>query len=141
MVVQLLNYLVQGELVFVTSRTVKDVTVEEASTAIAGFTIGNDLTCRKHQMPEEGGGQFFFAKAFDKFAPMGPVLVSPEVLLSQEEVRIVTRVNGEVRQDADHKVDAVWSCAEVLSFMSNGTWTDPRTTTRRRWSANHANCQ
>ncbi|KAH7118051.1 fumarylacetoacetate hydrolase family protein [Dactylonectria estremocensis] len=111
----------EGELVFVSSREVKDVTVEEASNAIAGFTIGNDLSCRKFQMPGEGGGQFFFAKAFDKFAPMGPVLVSPDLFRGPENGRITTSVNGELLQDAHHKTDAIWSCAEILSFMSNGT--------------------
>src|SRR5687768_11137874 len=59
---------VQGELVFVTSREAKDVSVADAKEYILGYTIGNDISCRMYQLPKYSAGQFFFAKAFDKFA-------------------------------------------------------------------------
>ena len=61
----------KGELVFVTSKVAKDVSVADAKDFILGYTIGNDLTSRLHQDPKRGGGQFTYAKAFDKFAPLG----------------------------------------------------------------------
>ncbi|KAJ3454798.1 hypothetical protein MRS44_013398 [Fusarium solani] len=60
----------EGELVFVTSRDCRDVGPDEAESYILGYTIGNDISCRLFQLPEKSGGQFFFAEAFDKFAPI-----------------------------------------------------------------------
>jgi len=108
----------QGELVFVTSKECRDVSPEEAESYILGYTAGNDLTCRLFQMPQQNGGQFFYAKAFDKFAPMGPVLVSPAVFQYGKGIRLITRVDGEVMQEVDILKDVVFSPAKILSFMS-----------------------
>ncbi|KIW92097.1 uncharacterized protein Z519_07081 [Cladophialophora bantiana CBS 173.52] len=111
----------EGELVFVTSKECRDISPEEAESYILGYTIGNDLSCRVFQLPAQNGGQFFYAKAFDKFAPIGPVLISPEIFQQNKEVKIVTKINGEVMQDGDIKKDMVFSPAQVLSFMSQST--------------------
>ena len=103
-----------------TSRECRDITPEEASSYILGYTVGNDLSCRIFQLPEQAGGQFFFAKAFDKFAPIGPVLVAPEVFAKGEGLRLVTRLNGEVMQDGDISNDMIWKPAKILSWMSQG---------------------
>ncbi|PLB36083.1 fumarylacetoacetate hydrolase family protein [Aspergillus candidus] len=112
----------EGELVFVTSRDCRDITPEEASEFILGYTIGNDLSCRFFQLPEQSGGQFFYAKAFDKFAPIGPVLASPRTFLKQRLfASLVTRVNGEVKQDTVIEKDMIFPPERVLSWMSKST--------------------
>ncbi|KAI0484127.1 fumarylacetoacetate hydrolase family protein [Xylariaceae sp. FL0804] len=121
----------EGELVFVTSRTCKDVSEAEAESAILGYTCGNDLSCRLFQLPSQGGGQFFYAKAFDHFAPLGPTLVSREAFSplgsggggggGGDGMKLTLRVNGEIRQVADFQKDMVFRPAKVLSFMSQGT--------------------
>lgn len=104
---------------FVTSRECRNLSPEEASSYILGYTVGNDLSCRFFQLPEQSGGQFFYAKAFDKFAPVGPVLVNPSVLMeSKEPVRLITRINGEVKQNTIIKKDIIFEPARVLSWMS-----------------------
>ncbi|KAB5554728.1 hypothetical protein GE09DRAFT_1122181 [Coniochaeta sp. 2T2.1] len=115
----LLDY--EGELVFVTSEDCRDVTVKEAKDYILGYTVGNDLSCRLFQLPKNSAGQFFFAKAFDKFAPIGPVLISPELFHNDPSPQITTRVNGEVRQKADFNHDMIFSPENILSHMSQGT--------------------
>ncbi|KAJ5391993.1 hypothetical protein N7509_007483 [Penicillium cosmopolitanum] len=112
----------EGELVFVTSRECRDITSEQASEYILGYTIGNDLSCRFFQLPEQSGGQFFYAKAFDKFAPVGPVLVSPSVFAKERtSATLVTRVNGKVKQDTVIEKDMIYSPERVLSWMSQST--------------------
>lgn len=110
----------QGELVFVTSKECKDVSPEDAKDYILGYTLGNDLSCRLFQLPQNSGGQFFYAKAFDKFAPIGPSLVSPELFESSPSLEITTKVNGQVRQRADIKTDMIFSPETILSHMSQG---------------------
>ena len=112
----------EGELVFVTSETVRDMSPEQASDYILGYTVGNDLSCRLQQMQEMCGGQFFYSKAFDKFAPIGPVLESAASFGAKgKSLRLVTRVNGEAMQDAEYQSDMIWTPAELLSRMSQGT--------------------
>ncbi|KAF3396736.1 Fumarylacetoacetate hydrolase domain-containing protein 2 [Talaromyces pinophilus] len=111
----------EGELVFVTSKECRDVTPEEANSYILGYTIGNDLSCRVFQMPEQNGGQFFYAKAFDKFAPIGPVLVNSAIYRNGDGARLTTRVNGEVMQSVEIKKDVIFSPSQILSFISQST--------------------
>ncbi|PMD46939.1 fumarylacetoacetate hydrolase family protein [Hyaloscypha variabilis F] len=113
----------EAELVFITSRNCKDISPSEASDYILGYTAGNDLSCRLHQLPSQAGGQFFFAKAFDKFAPIGPVLVSPSVFASITNPKLIARVNGKVRQEVTLGAggDMIFMPAEILSRMSQGT--------------------
>lgn len=109
----------KGELVFVTARECRDVTPEEASSCILGYTIGNDLSCRFFQLPEQTGGQFFYAKAFDKFAPIGPALIHDNVFTKfKKTARLMTRINGEVKQDTRIEDDMIYDPAKVLSWMS-----------------------
>ncbi|OJJ36345.1 hypothetical protein ASPWEDRAFT_37912 [Aspergillus wentii DTO 134E9] len=114
----LLDY--EGELVFVTSKECRDVSPKDAKEYILGYTVGNDLSCRMFQLQQNSGGQFFFAKAFDNFAPIGPTLISPE-LFDSGTFKVVTKVNGEVRQAADLKKDMIFSPEQILSHMSQGT--------------------
>ena len=115
----------EAEFVFITSRVCKDITPEQASEYILGYTAGNDLSCRLHQMPDQAGGQFFFAKAFDKFAPIGPVLVSPNIFATIDNPRLIARVNGKVRQEVPINLggdgDMIFSPEQILSRMSQGT--------------------
>ncbi|KAH8700987.1 fumarylacetoacetate hydrolase family protein [Talaromyces proteolyticus] len=111
----------EGELVFVTSRECRDISIDEAEACILGYTVGNDLSCRFFQLPAQNGGQFYYAKAFDKFAPIGPVLVSPEQFNSGKKTKLTTRVNGQVMQNVEIQKDRIFSPAQVLSFMSQST--------------------
>ncbi|KAJ5535561.1 hypothetical protein N7513_008747 [Penicillium frequentans] len=112
----------EGELVFVTSRECRDITPDQATEYILGYTIGNDLSCRFFQLPEQSGGQFFYAKAFDKFAPVGPVLVSPSVFAKERaSATLVTRVNGKVKQDTVIEKDMIYAPERILSWMSQST--------------------
>ncbi|KFZ03500.1 hypothetical protein V502_10899 [Pseudogymnoascus sp. VKM F-4520 (FW-2644)] len=115
----LLDY--EGELVFITSKDCRDVSPKDAKNFILGYTIGNDLSCRLFQLQKNCGGQFFFAKAFDRFAPIGPTLISPELFEKGTCFNVVTRVNGDVRQTADLQKDMIFPPEKILSHMSQGT--------------------
>ncbi|OHW99508.1 protein yisk, partial [Colletotrichum incanum] len=110
-----------GELVFVTSKDAKNVSVSEAKDYILGYTVGNDLTYRIYQLPRYSAGQLFFAKAFDKCARIGPTLISPAVFGDGSSFNVVTKVNGEVRQTAEFTKDMVFNPEQILSHMSQGT--------------------
>ena len=60
----------------------------------AGFVCVNDVTVRDLQAKD---GQWTRAKGFDTFCPVGPRIVAG---LDPRDLRLITRVNGAVRQDA-----------------------------------------
>ncbi|KAJ0134109.1 hypothetical protein HZ326_22839 [Fusarium oxysporum f. sp. albedinis] len=111
----------EGELVFVTSKQCRDISPKEAKDYILGYTVGNDISCRMYQLPKHSAGQFFFAKAFDKFAPIGPALISPAIFGDGSGFSVEAKANGEVRQVAEFKKDMVFSPEQILSHMSQGT--------------------
>ena len=87
-----LNY--EGELGIVIGKPAKNVSVEDASQYISGYTCANDVTARDLQRAD---GQWTRAKSFDTFCPLGPVIVSE---VAATNLKIVTRVNGETKQNS-----------------------------------------
>ncbi|QRG66100.1 fumarylacetoacetate hydrolase family protein [Brevibacillus choshinensis] len=84
----------EGELAVVIKKEAKQVRAQDADDYILGFTCAIDVTARDLQMSD---GQWTRAKGFDTFCPLGPAIAAK---LDYNDLRIVTRVNGEVRQDA-----------------------------------------
>ncbi|BEI83396.1 hypothetical protein CcaverHIS002_0312640 [Cutaneotrichosporon cavernicola] len=113
----------EGELCVVIGRDAKDVSKEDALSYVAGYTAGDDVSTRKWQrLKERAGGvpQWCFSKGFDNFAPLGPVLVSPELIANPAALRLKTSVNGELRQDTS-VADLVFDVPTIISFLSQGT--------------------
>ncbi|KAL9553655.1 hypothetical protein MBANPS3_003188 [Mucor bainieri] len=113
----------EGELTIVIGKTGKDIPISEVSEYIAGYTVGNDVSNRLWQRdPKHAGGvpQWCFSKGFDKFAPIGPVVVSNTLLGDRPALDLQTRVNGEVRQSTNTS-DLLFHVPEIVSFISQGT--------------------
>lgn len=70
------------ELAVVLKEACRDVTEEEALSYVGGYTCANDISARRWQ-GKKGGGQWCRAKTFDTFCPLGPVLMTPEVILTR----------------------------------------------------------
>ena len=117
----------EGELAVVIGRRCKNVGVAEALSAVLGYTCANDVSARDWQKrPELGGGQWCRGKSFDTFCPLGPVLATPAAIPDPNDLRLTTRVNGELRQDASTS-DMIFSVAELIAFLSGSTTLEPGT--------------
>jgi len=103
----------------------KDVSVEDALGCVAGYTVGNDVSGREWQL-DKGGGQWCFGKSFDTFTPLGPVLVTPAAIPDPQQLQVKTTIDGELMQDS-HTSDMVFSVAEIIAFLSQGTTLLPGT--------------
>ncbi len=100
-----------------------NISEEEAISYVAGYASSNDVSARTWQRdPAYAGGipQWSYAKSFDTFAPLGPMLVSPSVVGAADNLRLRTLVNGEVRQDSNTS-DLLFNVAAVISFLSQGS--------------------
>lgn len=104
-------------------KTGKNIPKENALDYVAGYVVSNDVSARTWQRdPAYAGGvpQWCFSKGFDKFAPLGPMIVSPSVLGEANNLRLQTFVNGEARQDSNTE-DLLFPVKEIISFLSQGT--------------------
>lgn len=113
------------ELAVVIKETCKNVSVEEALQFVGGYTCANDISARRWQ-GKRGGGQWSRAKSFDTFCPLGPVLVTPEIIPDPQRLTLSTILNGKCMQKSS-TADMIFSVAELISQISQDT-TIPRGT-------------
>lgn len=92
----------EGEFAIVVGREAKNLTLDNAMEHVFGFTIVFDVSDRAAQMPENGryARDWFAGKSMDNAAPMGPWVVPKEFLPNYADLRLTTRVNGELMQDS-----------------------------------------
>lgn len=103
----------EAELALIIGEKLKGADEATAARAIWGLTCFNDVTARDVQKREI---QHTRAKGYDTFACAGPWAVTG---LSPLDLRIVCRVNGQVRQDS-RTSDMIFSPARLVSFISLG---------------------
>jgi 2-keto-4-pentenoate hydratase/2-oxohepta-3-ene-1,7-dioic acid hydratase in catechol pathway len=110
----------EGELTVIIGRDAKNVSEAEALDYVLGYTAGNDVSARNFQLPDTSGGQFCYAKSFDHFAPIGHAVVSAREIADPQNLRLVTRVNGVVKQETS-TADMIWTVRQIISHLSRGT--------------------
>lgn len=81
----------------------------EAWDYVFGYTIAQDLSARDWQK-KLNGGQFLLGKAMDTFCPLGPAVVTKESISNVYDLKLKTKVNGEIKQQSNtgdiiHKID------------------------------------
>lgn len=108
----------EGELAVIVGRDCRDVPEDRALAFVGGYAAANDVSARWWQR-EGGGGQFCRGKGFDTFCPIGPVAPAAQVP-DPQALRVVTRLNGQVMQDAPTSL-MIHSVARIVSELSRGT--------------------
>jgi 2-keto-4-pentenoate hydratase/2-oxohepta-3-ene-1,7-dioic acid hydratase in catechol pathway len=102
----------EGELAVVIGKLARNVSAEDASSVILGYTVANDVTARDLQRSD---GQWTRSKGYDTFCPLGPAIATEFDPL--EGMRITTSVNGDVRQEGS-TADLVFGVAELVEFVT-----------------------
>lgn len=103
------------ELAVVVGRTARHVTEEKAHEYIAGYTVMCDYSERAWQ--KEHFGQWVKGKSSDTFAPLGPVMVTPDELADTASLCLWSKVNGEKRQYG-WSGDMVFPVPFLISYIS-----------------------
>jgi 2-keto-4-pentenoate hydratase/2-oxohepta-3-ene-1,7-dioic acid hydratase in catechol pathway len=101
----------EAELAVVIGRLCKDVRAEDAAGVIFGYTVANDVTARDLQRSD---GQWARAKGMDTFCPLGPWI---ETDLDVSDLRVISRLDGEVRQDGS-TADMVHGVSALVEHVS-----------------------
>ena len=86
-----------------------------------GYTIVNDVTARDRQVRRTPEGMTWYelgsGKAFDSGAPLGPCIVTADEIADPQKLKVMSRVNGELRQSSS-TANMIWTCAELIHFFS-----------------------
>ena len=87
----------EGELTVVIGQGGRNIGQARAYDHVYGYTIVNDVTARTLQNRHK---QWFLGKSLDGYCPMGPCIVTADEIEDVTQLRLLTKVNGDVRQDA-----------------------------------------
>ena len=85
------------ELAVIVGRNCKNISEKEAKEVVFGYMILNDTSSRDIQAKDK---QFTRAKGFDTFAPCGPWITTADEIPDPQNLKMVTKVNGVVRQNS-----------------------------------------
>lgn len=85
------------ELAVIIGKNCKNVSVEDASKAVFGYMVFNDVSARDIQFKDK---QFTRGKSFDTFAPCGPWITTADEIKDPQNLRLTTKINGELRQNS-----------------------------------------
>jgi 2-keto-4-pentenoate hydratase/2-oxohepta-3-ene-1,7-dioic acid hydratase in catechol pathway len=114
----------EAELGVVIGRRGVNIKSADAMRHVFGYTVVNDVTARDIQ--HHWGGQFFKGKSLDASSPVGPWIVTADEIPDPQNLRVILRVNGEVKQDG-HTRDMIHSVAEIIRWLSVGMTLHPGT--------------
>ncbi|WP_040871397.1 fumarylacetoacetate hydrolase family protein [Nocardia exalbida] len=115
--VRLLDYEVEIGLVFGRDMPVgSEITSDNLADYIAGLVVTNDISARDVQLPKT---QFYEAKSYPTFTPVGPVLVllEDDELKRFTDLRLRLWVNGGLRQDMT-VADMIYRPLETLRALT-----------------------
>jgi 2,4-diketo-3-deoxy-L-fuconate hydrolase len=102
------------ELAVVVGKPGKRIHPSAAWDHIAGYTVMNDVSGRRAQFRQS---QWFRGKSFDTFAPLGPVLVTPDEIEDVQELQLTATVNGEVMQQGNTR-EMIFTIDAIIADIS-----------------------
>jgi 2-keto-4-pentenoate hydratase/2-oxohepta-3-ene-1,7-dioic acid hydratase in catechol pathway len=112
----------EGELAIVIGKQAFNVTEANAHDYVFGYSIMYDLSDRGGPgRPLTGmfpGPNWFRGKSRDRSAPFGPFILPKEFVRDPTSFRIVTRVNGAVKQDGNTK-NLIWDEPHMVRFLTS----------------------
>lgn len=113
----------EGELAIVIGRQALNVPEARAHDHVFGYSAMFDVSDRGGTGGRPLSGQFqgpnwFAGKSRDRGAPFGPFIVPKEFAPFPAHLRIVTKVNGVIKQDGNSK-DLIWDEAHLIRYLTS----------------------
>jgi len=112
----------EGEIALVIGREGKKIAKERALDYVAGLTLLNDGSLRDWM--RHGKFNVTQGKNFDASGAIGPWIVTTDEIDPARDLRLVTRINGEVRQDATTSL-MILSFADLIAYITRFTTLKP----------------
>jgi 2-keto-4-pentenoate hydratase/2-oxohepta-3-ene-1,7-dioic acid hydratase in catechol pathway len=111
----------ETELAIVIGKPGRFIETSRALDHVFGYTIVNDVTARDRQVRRTPEGMTWYelgsGKAFDSGAPLGPCIVTADDIADPQNLKVTSRINGELRQSSNTS-NMIWTCAELIHFFS-----------------------
>ncbi|UCG45684.1 MAG: fumarylacetoacetate hydrolase family protein [Candidatus Bathyarchaeota archaeon] len=109
------------ELAIVIGQKGRNIQVSEVKDYILGFTALNDISARDLQYKDK---QWTRGKGFDTFAPMGPCITTSNQIGDPNNLKVSTKVNGELRQNSCTK-NLAFNVYEIVNYISQVMTLEP----------------
>jgi len=111
----------EGELGIVIGKKCKDVSVNDSSKYIFGYTCINDVTAMDLVKKDPTFDQWTRSKSYDTFGIFGPCIATDVDPMTLE---ITTTVDGEIKQNYKTN-DMFFNVFEIVSFLSHDMTLNP----------------
>jgi len=114
------------ELALVIGKRARNVSVEEALSHVAAYSVAIDFSARDHNRAPETFYKLDWVagKANDTCCPMGPCLVPASAIPTPQDIGLKLWVNGELKQNG-RSTDMIFSIAEQIATASRIMTLDP----------------
>jgi 2-keto-4-pentenoate hydratase/2-oxohepta-3-ene-1,7-dioic acid hydratase in catechol pathway len=117
----------EGEFTVVIGKAGHRIPAAKALDHVAGYTLANDVSARNWVTaifqsqgimgPIHAWEHNLLGKMMPTFCPMGPCIATKDEVPDPDDVKIVTRLNGQVMQDANTD-DLVFSVVKLIEYYS-----------------------
>jgi 2-keto-4-pentenoate hydratase/2-oxohepta-3-ene-1,7-dioic acid hydratase in catechol pathway len=109
----------EGELAIVIGERCRHVSRASALSVVAGYTCFLDISVRDFQKHSVTAG-----KNFPATGPLGPWMVTADVIADPQRLELTTRLNGKTVQHdtTDHMI---FDVATIIEYLSTVTWLEP----------------
>lgn len=104
----------EGELAVIIGQGGRDIAEADAWNHVAGYSIYNDGSVREWQFHAK---QIASGKNFESTGGFGPWMVTADEIAPGRELRLQTRLNGEVLQDS-HTGHMIFSVPRLIAYAS-----------------------
>lgn len=105
----------EAEIAVVMGSKVKKISEDYSLDSIFGYMIFHDVSARDIQFRDK---QFTRGKGIDTFAPCGPWITTKDEIKDPQNLRITTKVNGEIRQNSSSS-NMVIPIKKIISSLSS----------------------
>ena len=109
----------EGELAIVIGERCRHVSRASALSVVAGYTCFLDGSVRDFQKHSVTAG-----KNFPATGPLGPWMVTADVIADPQRLELTTRLNGKVVQH-DTTEHMIFDVATIIEYLSTVTWLEP----------------
>src|SRR6476620_5702490 len=105
----------EAEIAAVIGKDIKKVSEESSLDSVFGYMILHDVSARDIQFKDK---QFTRGKSIDTFAPCGPWITTRDEVNDPQNLKILTKVNGETRQNSSSG-NMVLPIKRIISSLSS----------------------
>jgi 2-keto-4-pentenoate hydratase/2-oxohepta-3-ene-1,7-dioic acid hydratase in catechol pathway len=105
----------EAEVVIVIGKRGRHIPKHQAWEHVAGLTGGQDISDRAEQF--RSLRQFTMGKSFDTYAPIGPLLITPDEFANPDDVHLTCWIDNEEVQQG-RTGDCIFTAAELISWAS-----------------------